>query len=151
MRNTNTPRTVTRLFKARMKPEKISTDSKLEVRINRIAKDDCTAIAIDGTPSLLVRASKRSCLMSSPITCKTRGPATVIALTNPDSDIAREASLLFPCQLIEDTSVYTTMSSRLAQLALLDAIHVALALAQGESASENLRRSKDALNVNFSQ
>jgi RpiR family carbohydrate utilization transcriptional regulator len=81
---------------------------------------------------------------------RTRG-ATVIALTNPDSDIAREASLLFPCQLIEDTSVYTPMSSRLAQLALLDAIHVALALAQGESASENLRRSKDALNVNFSQ
>ncbi|MGB5448814.1 MAG: SIS domain-containing protein, partial [Woeseiaceae bacterium] len=33
--------------------------------------------------------------------------ATVIALTNPDSDVAREASLLFPCALIEDTSVYT--------------------------------------------
>jgi len=76
--------------------------------------------------------------------------ATVIALTNPDSNVAREASLLFPCQLIEDTSVYTPMSSRLAQLALLDAIHVALALAQGESASENLRLSKDALNVDFS-
>ncbi len=71
--------------------------------------------------------------------------ATVIALTNPGSNVAREADLLFPCQLIEDTSVYTPMSSRLAQLALLDAIHVALALAQGESASENLRLSKDAL------
>jgi len=80
---------------------------------------------------------------------KDRG-ATVIALTNPDSDVAREASLLFPCPVIEDTSVYTPMSSRLAQLALLDAIHVALALAQGDSASENLRRSKDALNVDFS-
>jgi RpiR family carbohydrate utilization transcriptional regulator len=76
--------------------------------------------------------------------------ATVIALTNPDSVIAGEADLLFPCRLIEDTSVYTPMSSRLAQLALLDAIHVALALAQGETASENLRRSKDALNVVFS-
>ena len=76
--------------------------------------------------------------------------ATVIALTNPDSDVAREASLLFPCALIEDTSVYTPMSSRLAQLALLDAIHVALALAQGDTASENLRRSKDALNIGIS-
>ncbi len=80
---------------------------------------------------------------------KNRG-ATVIALTNPDSDVAREAGLLFPCPVIEDTSVYTPMSSRLAQLALLDAIHVALALAQGDTASENLRRSKDALNIEFS-
>ena len=80
---------------------------------------------------------------------RTRG-ATVIALTNPDSDIAREADLLFPCQVIEDTSVYTPMSSRLAQLALLDAIHVALALAQGDTASDNLRRSKDALSFSFS-
>lgn len=75
--------------------------------------------------------------------------ATVIALTNPDSVVAAEAGLLFPCQVIEDTSVFTPMSSRLAQLALLDAIHVALALAQGDIASENLRRSKEALNVDF--
>ncbi len=75
--------------------------------------------------------------------------ATVIALTNPDSDVAAEASLLFPCQVIEDTSVYTPMSSRLAQLALLDAIHVALALARGEVASDKLRRSKDALRIDF--
>ncbi len=76
--------------------------------------------------------------------------ATVIALTNPDSSIAAEAGLLFPCEVIEDTSVYTPMSSRLAQLALLDAIHVALALARGEVASDTLRRSKDALNLDFS-
>lgn len=76
--------------------------------------------------------------------------ATVIALTNPASEIATEASLLFPCRVIEDTSVYTPMSSRLAQLALLDAIHVALALARGDAASETLRRSKDALGRSFS-
>ncbi len=75
--------------------------------------------------------------------------ATVIAITNPESDVAAEVNLLFPCQLIEDTSVYTPMSSRLAQLALLDAIHVALALARGETASDTLRRSKDALKSNF--
>lgn len=75
--------------------------------------------------------------------------ATVIALTNPDSPIAAEAGVLFPCKVIEDTSVYTPMSSRLAQLALLDAIHVALALARGDAASETLRRSKDALHATF--
>ncbi|MGI9234812.1 MAG: SIS domain-containing protein, partial [Woeseiaceae bacterium] len=76
--------------------------------------------------------------------------ATVIALTNPDSRVADAAGLLFPCRLIEDTSVYTPMSSRLAQLALLDAIMVALALAQGDVASDNLRRSKNALSDNLS-
>ncbi len=80
---------------------------------------------------------------------KQRG-ATVIALTDPDSVVARDADLLFPCPVIEDTSVYTPMSSRLAQLALLDAIHVALALAHGDTASDNLRRSKDALNSDLS-
>lgn len=76
--------------------------------------------------------------------------ATVIALTNPNSNVAKEVELLFPCPFIEDTSVYTPMSSRLAQLALLDAIQVALALAQGDAASENLRLSKEALNAAFS-
>lgn len=76
--------------------------------------------------------------------------ATVIALTSPRSVVAAEAGLLFPCRLIEDTSVYTPMSSRLAQLALLDAIQVALALALGDNASDNLRRSKDALGASFS-
>lgn len=76
--------------------------------------------------------------------------ATVIALTNPESHVAEEAGVLFPCHVIEDTSVYTPMSSRLAQLALLDAIHVALALARGDAASESLRRSKDALQVDLS-
>lgn len=76
--------------------------------------------------------------------------ATVIAITNPESAIAAEASLLFPCRVVEDTSVYTPMSSRLAQLALLDAIQVALALVRGSDASDNLRRSKRALRSNLS-
>lgn len=75
--------------------------------------------------------------------------ATVIAITNPESNLAGVASLLFPCQVIEDTSVYTPMSSRLAQLALLDAIHVALALAYGETAVDRLRESKNALSADF--
>jgi len=75
--------------------------------------------------------------------------ATVIAITNPESDLAGAASILFPAQVIEDTSVFTPMSSRLAQLALLDAIHVALALTRGSGASDRLRLSKDALLPGF--
>jgi RpiR family carbohydrate utilization transcriptional regulator len=71
--------------------------------------------------------------------------ATVIAITNPESDLARSASILFPCRVIEDTNVFTPMSSRLGQLALLDALLVALALTHGSAATERLRLSKDAL------
>jgi RpiR family carbohydrate utilization transcriptional regulator len=70
---------------------------------------------------------------------------TVIAMTNPESDLARSASILFPCRVIEDTNVFTPMSSRLGQLALLDALLVALALTHGSAATERLRLSKDAL------
>jgi len=71
--------------------------------------------------------------------------ATVVAITNPESALAGAASILFPCRVVEDTNVYTPMSSRLGQLALLDAILVALALARGASATERLKLSKDAL------
>ena len=80
----------------------------------------------------------------------TKRGATVVAITNSESDLAKAASILFPAQVIEDTSVFTPMSSRLAQLALLDAIHVVLALTRGPSASDRLRRSKDALRPGYS-
>ena len=71
--------------------------------------------------------------------------ATVVAITSPDSALAGAASILFPCRVVEDTNVFTPMSSRLGQLALLDAILVALALVRGTSATERLRLSKEAL------
>jgi RpiR family carbohydrate utilization transcriptional regulator len=71
--------------------------------------------------------------------------ATVIVLTDPNSQLAAACSIMFGCQALEDSSVYTPMSSRLAHLALLDALQVALALAMGSTAVEKLRRSKYAL------
>jgi RpiR family carbohydrate utilization transcriptional regulator len=73
------------------------------------------------------------------------GGAVVIAVTDPASSLANEADILFPYVAIEDTSIYTPMSSRLAQLALLDALHVALALSLGDTAVSMLRRSKTAI------
>ena len=75
---------------------------------------------------------------------KERG-ATVVAITNPESDLSNTASILFPCRVVEDTNVFTPMSSRLGQLALLDALLVALALTRGSAATERLKLSKDAL------
>lgn len=74
-----------------------------------------------------------------------RRGATVIAVTDPGSPLQAAADWTFPCHPAEDTSVYTPMSSRLAQLALLDALQVALALRLGDPAARNLRLSKAAL------
>lgn len=74
-----------------------------------------------------------------------RRGATVIALTAPGSELAEAATLTLPCLPEEDTSLYTPMSSRLAQLALLDAMQVALAVRLGPAASERLRASKAVL------
>jgi len=71
--------------------------------------------------------------------------ATVIALSDRSSRLARLASIFFPCDVIKDASIYTPMSSRLAHLALLDALQVALALAMGDTAVDRLRRSREAL------
>jgi len=75
---------------------------------------------------------------------KKRG-ATVVAITNPESELSKSASISFPCRVIEDTNVYTPTSSRLGQLALLDGLLVALALTLGSAATESLKLSKDAL------
>lgn len=73
--------------------------------------------------------------------------ATVIALTSLSSALAEAANLVLNCEKIEDTSVYTPMSSRLAQLALLDAVQVCLALALGPSAADKLKKAKAALHA----
>lgn len=71
--------------------------------------------------------------------------ATVIALTDRKSRLASLATILFPCEGVEDPSIYTPMSSRLAHLALLDSLQVALALVIGDAAVDRLQRSRRAL------
>lgn len=73
------------------------------------------------------------------------GGATVVALTDPETSLAAAADIVFPCATLEDTSLYTPMGSRLAQLALLDALQVALALELGAPAVAKLRSAKRAL------
>ncbi len=68
--------------------------------------------------------------------------AHVIALTDPQAPLAQHADTLVACHPPEDTNIFTPMSSRLAQLALLDALQVALALGFGPRAEQNLRSTK---------
>lgn len=74
-----------------------------------------------------------------------RNGATVMALTDPGSVLANAAKIVFSCPAQPDANVYTPMSSRLAHLALLDALQVSLAIALGDAAVKNLRRCKEAL------
>ena len=76
--------------------------------------------------------------------------ADVIALTEPMSELADAATIVLASGSFEDTGVYTPMSSRLAHLAILDALHVSLALSLGAAASDKLQASKAAISRQFS-
>jgi RpiR family carbohydrate utilization transcriptional regulator len=93
---------------------------------------------------MISKTGKSNDLCSAAVTATNNG-ATVAAVTERDSGLARSAQHVFACNVSEDTSIYTPMSSRLVHLSILDALQVALALAIGETAATNLRRSKDAL------
>lgn len=75
--------------------------------------------------------------------------ATVLAVTDKSSDLALAANLTFHCHPPEDTNIFTPMSSRLAQLTVLDALQVCFAISLGEAAEDNLRLTKDALVSNL--
>jgi RpiR family carbohydrate utilization transcriptional regulator len=103
--------------------------------------------AIVGRGDVLVLASQMG---QSPELARAAGiardnGATVMAVTDPDSVLAAAVEVLFACPAQPDANVYTPMSSRLAHLAVLDALQVALAIALGDLAVDKLRRCKDAL------
>jgi RpiR family carbohydrate utilization transcriptional regulator len=74
-----------------------------------------------------------------------RNGAKIIAVTSPMSPLAAAADIAVLLDVREDTNVYTPMSSRLAQLAVLDVIQVAFAMQLGAPGAEKLRRAKAAL------
>lgn len=108
------------------------------------------AIAVPGDVIVMVSAIGAWPTVTEAARSAAANGATVIALTAPGSDLAEAASIVLPIEPTEDTNVYTPMSSRLAHLAVLDAVLVSLALTLGEAATERLRASKDAISVRFS-
>ena len=118
-------------------PCSAATDTPMLLQMAAIAEKDDVFIVVSslGRWPSVVRAIRQAA---------ERG-ATVIALTDPDSPLAEAANLVLGSRTEEDTSIYTPMSSRLAQLALLDALQVALAVRLGATAETRLRLSKQAL------
>jgi RpiR family carbohydrate utilization transcriptional regulator len=66
--------------------------------------------------------------------------ARVIAITAPRSPLARLASIAIEFEVDEDADVYTPMTTRLAQLAIIDALAVGVALRQGPELIAKLER-----------
>ena len=74
-----------------------------------------------------------------------RRGAQVIVITSAASPLTQTDALVLACPAAEDTTHFTPMSSRLAHLALLDALQVGLTLRLGETGLATLKASKDAL------
>lgn len=103
------------------------------------------AIAEPGDVLVAISNSGRWADVAHALAVARANGASVIALTDPTSTIARNADLVFSCERIEDASVFPPMSSRIAQLTLLDALQVAFALALGPPAAARMQATKAAL------
>jgi len=71
--------------------------------------------------------------------------ATVIGITTADSPLAEECDLVLGVEGSEDTELYTPMTSRIAQLVLIDVLATSLALRKGPEFSNHLRALKQSL------
>lgn len=71
--------------------------------------------------------------------------ASVIGISAPDSPLALQCDLVLPVDSGEDTELYTPMTSRIAQLVLIDVLTTRLAIKKGPAFSEHLRRVKQTL------
>jgi RpiR family carbohydrate utilization transcriptional regulator len=71
--------------------------------------------------------------------------ATVISITAPASPLARASDLAITLDVGEDTDEYLPMTSRLAQLTLLDVIATGVTLRQGQAHLPHLARIKASL------
>lgn len=68
--------------------------------------------------------------------------ATVLGITTPLSPLSRECDLSLGVEGGEDTELYTPMTSRIAQLVIIDILATSLALAKGEDFLDHLRKVK---------
>lgn len=71
--------------------------------------------------------------------------ATVIGATNKGSPLAKECHLVLSMDVPEDTDIYMPMSSRIAQLVMVDVLATGFTLRRGNKFLENLKRVKDSL------
>ncbi|BCG85143.1 RpiR family transcriptional regulator [Mesorhizobium sp. 113-3-9] len=73
--------------------------------------------------------------------------ATTVAVTAPDSTLAKVADTVIHLQPLEDGNIYKPTSSRYALLAIVDMIVTSVAETRGPKVLENLRRIKQSVST----
>jgi DNA-binding MurR/RpiR family transcriptional regulator len=73
--------------------------------------------------------------------------AATVAITAPDSALAKVADTVIHLQPLEDGNIYKPTSSRYALLAIVDMIVTSVAETRGPKVLENLRRIKQSVNT----
>ena len=104
-----------------------------------------TAIADESYCCVFVSKTGSSETLADTCEIANKNGAQTIALTASDSRLANSADIHLSLDVNEDTGAYTPMSSRLAQLVVLDVLQVSLALEMGQEASKKLHLTKQAL------
>jgi RpiR family carbohydrate utilization transcriptional regulator len=74
-----------------------------------------------------------------------RTGATIVGITAGKSPLAGHCDFVLEVESSDDTDIYTPMSSRIAQLAIIDALTTRLAIYQPEEHAEQLKRVKQSL------
>jgi len=71
--------------------------------------------------------------------------ATVIGITQNGTPLAKECHIVLSIDVVEDTDLYMPMSSRIAQLVLIDILATGFTLRRGSKFRDNLKKVKDSL------
>ncbi len=101
------------------------------------------AAGIDPRDCLLcISYTGRTIAMEEIATLARARGAAVIGLTAAGSPLAAACSVVLPVAASEDTDLHMPMSSRIAQLAVIDVLVSALALRQGPAFGERMRQLK---------
>ncbi len=71
--------------------------------------------------------------------------ATVVGITNPNSQLADQCSIVIGVETAEDTDIYTPAISRLLHLIVIDLLVTGVTLKRGPDFVDHLRKMKDSL------
>ena len=115
------------------------TDGQLQRMYAAVATPETTLVAFS------VSGYARSVIEAVEV-AQQYGAATV-AITAPDSALAKVADTVIPLQSFEDGNIYKPTSSRYALLAIVDMIATTVAESRGPKVLENLRRIKQSVNT----
>jgi DNA-binding MurR/RpiR family transcriptional regulator len=127
-----------RLFRLGL-PALAQTDGQLQRMYAAVATPETTLVAFS------VSGYARSVIEAVEV-AQQYGAATV-AITAPDSALAKAADTVILLQPFEDGNIYKPTSSRYALLAILDMIATTVAESRGPKVLENLRRIKQSVNT----